>query len=299
MNLAELTALTEDDCRAYLEKIRWPDGAVCPHCGSKEVTELRGVSTTRGTYKCKSKACRKKFTVRVGTIFESSHIKLRHWVMAFHLMCASKKGISAHQLHRSIGVTYKTAWFMCHRIRHAMEEGSGLLSGTVECDETYVGGKPRVPGSSKRGAGTKKQPVMVLVERDGRANCLPVENVDASSLKSEIRVRVTKDSVIMTDELSSYRGIGKEYARHVTVNHKSKKYARRCPDGFNANTNTAESFFALLKRGHYGVFHNLSKRHIQRYCHEFAFRWNHRKVSDGARMIAAIQGAEGKRLTYK
>ncbi|WP_254508320.1 IS1595 family transposase [Anatilimnocola floriformis] len=164
MNLSEVAALTENEAREYLEKIRWAEGPVCPHCTSKEVTLLGGKSTTPGTYKCKAKECRKKFTVRVGTIFESSHITLRHWVMAFHLMCSSKKGISAHQIHRSIGVTYKTAWFMCHRIRHAMDQGSIAMTGEVEVDETYVGGKPRKNTGKKnfRGMGTEKTPVVVL-----------------------------------------------------------------------------------------------------------------------------------------
>ncbi len=170
MNLSEVTKLTEEQARQYLESIRWPDGPVCPRCGCMDVTKLAGKSTRPGVYKCKARGCRKPFTVTVGSIFERSHIKLREWVIAFHLICSSKKGISAHQLHRSLGVTYKTAWFMCHRIRHAMSTGSFTppkMTGTVEMDETYVGGKPRM-GNVKRGRGApNKTPVVALVERNG------------------------------------------------------------------------------------------------------------------------------------
>jgi transposase-like protein len=304
MNLSEVSSLSEDSARKYLESIRWSDGAVCPHCSSKEVTELQGTSTTPGTYKCKSKACRKKFTVRVGTIFEASHITLRHWVMAFHLMCSSKKGMSAHQLHRSLGVTYKTAWFMCHRIRHAMEQEGGLMGGVVEVDETYVGGKPRKPRkgvptkTSYRGRGTDKAPVAVAIERDGAAMCKPVPDVSAIVMQREVLVKVSPNATLMTDELSAYVKPGLAFSSHKTVCHSAGEYGRM--DGeLSVHINSAESFFALLKRGHYGTFHKWSKQHLHRYCNEFAFRWTYRKVKDGERTEQAIRGAAGKRLTYK
>jgi transposase-like protein len=200
-----------------------------------------------------------------------------------------------------LGCTQKTAWFLNHRIREAMKQEpmASMLQGTVEVDETYVGGKPRKgTGPHKRGRGTKKSPVMVLVERDGNARAVPLPNVIADTLHNEIAVNVAKEAIVMTDELSAYARV-RQGDGHRTVNHSAGEYARRDPDGVNVHTNTAESFFALLKRGHYGVFHQLSKKHLHRYCTEFGFRWNRRRISDGERMVDAIRGAEGKRLMYK
>jgi transposase-like protein len=294
MNLSQITKLDENESREYLESIRWSDGALCPHCGSKEVKKLDGKSTRPGVYKCKAKTCRKQFTVTVGTIFERSHIPLRHWCIAFHMMCASKKGVSAHQLHRQLGCTYKTSWFMCHRIRHAMTHGidNPPLKGKVEVDETYVGGRTRL---GIRGLGSeRKTPVVALIERDGRARAVPVEFVDAARLRGVVRANVDKSAKLFTDELGHYRKIGKEFAGHETVTHSKNEYVRG-----NAYTNTAESFFALLKRGVHGTFHQVSVKHLHRYCEEFAFRWSNRKVDDGQRTVAALRGAEGKRLTYR
>lgn len=294
MNLAQVTALNEDEARDYLEGIRWPNGATCPHCGSKECKKLEGKSTRPGLYKCKSKECRKQFTVTVGTIFERSHISLRHWVIAFHLMCSSKKGISAHQLHRNLGITYKSAWFMCHRIRHALANGPfpDKLKGTVEVDETYVGGKSR-HGSGRFGRGTGKTPVVALVQRNGNVRTRVLSRVTKKELRKEIMENVEQSATLMTDEYPSYISIGKEFARHGRIRHKSRKYAIG-----DVTTNTVESFFALLKRGHYGVFHHFGKQHLQRYCDEFSFRWNHRKSSDSARRDAALGMTAGKRLMY-
>lgn len=300
MNLSELSALTEDQAREYIEAIRWPEGRACPHCGEvSNSTKLQGKSTRPGVYKCKAKACRKQFTVKVGTILEDSHISYRHWVMAFHLLCASKKGMSAHQIHRQIGCTYKTAWFLCHRIRHAMEQGSGLLSRTIEADETFVGGKPRNPQKHKPGHGRKrtKTPVAVLVERGGRARAKVVKRVTAKNLKAHMKANVDiQASRLMTDEFKSYIVIGRQFQSHGVVKHKSGQYVT---DNGDTHSNTAESYFALLKRGVYGVFHHVSDQHLQKYCDEFSFRWDHRKVSDSKRRDAAIQGIEGKRLTYR
>lgn len=302
LNLAAMAPLfaDEDMAREFIESKRWPNGPVCPHCDCDEAYKLTAKPGSKrpvrpGVYKCK--ACRKQFTVRVGTIFESSKIPLRKWLIAIHLMTASKKGVSSHQIAREVGITVKSAWFMTHRIREAMKQEplEGMLGGEVEVDETYVGGKPRHKGISKRGRGTKKQPVMVLVERGGKAFAKPIQYVDGKTLKGEIAANVAKDAVVMTDELLSYRGIEQE---HATVNHAAKEYVRQTKNGLIAHTNTAESFFALLKRGHYGVFHQLSKRHLHRYCDEFSFRWDHRHISDGERLVAAIEGVEGKRLMY-
>lgn len=240
--------------------------------------------------------------MRIGTVFEDSKLPLSKWLMAFHLLSSSKKGVSSNQIARELGITVKSAWFLTHRIREAMKQGplAEMLKGHVEVDETYVGGKPRKgTGKHKRGRGTDKAPVMVLVERDGNARCKPLAQVNAENLKGEIAVHVAQEAVIMTDELSSYGGLGETYAGHETVKHSADEFVRRLESGLKVHTNTAESFFALLKRGHYGTFHRLSRKHLPRYCHEFSFRWNRRKMSDGEWMVEAIKGAEGKRLMYR
>lgn len=303
LNLATLSPLFVDETKAreFLESKRWAKGRPCPHCQHPETYALQAKEGSKspvrpGVYKCKK--CRQQFTVRIGTIFEESKIPLSKWLMAIHLMTSSKKGVSSHQIARECGITQKSAWFLCHRIREAMklEPMASLLSGTVEADETYVGGKPRYKGQSKRGRGTNKAPVMVLVERDGRAVIKPIENVTHETLGAEIAVNVAKDAILMSDEFPAYKGIREQ---HHTVNHSAKEYARTNDDGLNVHSNTAESFAALLKRGHYGIYHRMSKNHLARYCHEFGFRWDWRKVSDGERMVAAIKATEGKRLRYK
>jgi transposase-like protein len=304
LNLATLSPLFADEyaARHFIESKLWPNGPVCPHCGHNDAYTLKPKMESKkpvraGVYKCVK--CRKQFTVRIGTIFEDSHIPFRKWLMGLHLMTSSKKGVSSHQLSRELNISIQSAWFLSHRIREAMAENpeGGLLGGTVEVDETYVGGKPRKgTGKHKRGRGTKKAPVVVLVERDGKARTTRVDRVNAKELKGAIRAHVKKDAKIVTDDLNSYKGIGKEFeGGHSTVNHTAGEYV----NSDREHTNTAESFFALLKRGHYGIFHSLSKQHLQRYANEFAFRWNNRKVTDGERMVEALKGAEGKRLMYR
>ena len=295
MSLITIAKMTEDQAREHLESLRWPEGPVCPHCECGDrVYALLGKSHRKGLYKCG--ACRKQFTVTVGTVMHRSKISLQKWIMAFHLICSSKKGISALQLQRNLDLgSYQTAWHMAHRIRSAMQEEpmAELLQGTVEVDETYVGGKSR-KGVKGRGS-ERKTPVLVLVERDGRARSHKVERVNAKELKGAIREQVDPQARIMTDEWRSYRGIGKEFAGgHETVNHGSGEYSRG-----DVNTNSAESYFALLKRGVHGTFHSVSKKHLDRYCGEFAFRWSQRKVSDGERAQAAMKRVGGKRLEYK
>lgn len=218
LNLATLSHLFTDEnaAREFLEKKRWPNGPVCPHCDSTEVYRLTAKPESRrpvrpSVYKCSK--CREQFTVRIGTIFEESKLPISKWLMAIHLMTSSKKGVSSHQIARELGITQKSAWFVNHRIREAMKQEPmvNMLEGTVEVDETYVGGKPRKgTGPHKRGRGTKKTPVVVLVERDGNARAVPLENVTADSLKGEIAVKVAKEAVIMTDELPSYQGVREE-----------------------------------------------------------------------------------------
>jgi len=297
MTFLEITEMNEDEARTYVEKIRWPNGPVCPHCGCCEedkIYKLKGKATRPGVYKCG--ACRKQFTVTVGTMMERSRISLKKWVIAFHLMCSSKKGMSSLQLQRELGFkSYKTAWFMTHRIREAMkrEPMAGLLKGDVEVDETYIGGKNR-PGT-KRGRGTAKTPVVALISRDGDMFSRPVANVTAKELKDAIRKMISRESRILTDEYSAYKGIGDEFkGGHETVNHSAGEYARG-----DVHVNHAECYFSLLKRGVHGTFHHVSDEHLRRYCNEFSFRWNHRKVNDDKRTEAAMRGMSGKRLTYR
>jgi transposase-like protein len=299
LTLNQVSALTEDEARETIERIMWPDGPVCPHCGASDnITKFHGEAHRDGVYKCND--CYGQFTVTIGTILEDSHIPLRKWLMAFTLMCSAKKGISALQLQRELEFgSYKTAWHMAMRIRHAMsrEPMASLLTGTVEVDDTYVGGKPR-PGSdekAKRGRGTKKTPVMALVEPDGRVRARKIDRVDGATLKGAIRENVDRSARIMTDEWAAYHGIGIEYqGGHEIVTHSAGEYARG-----DAHVNSAESYFALLKRGVIGSFHHISKQHLDRYCEEFSFRWDHRSITDADRTEIAIRQTQGRRLTYR
>jgi transposase-like protein len=293
----------------YLESIRWPDSPVCPHCGVMDAKHYRLKNATRKLWKCR--VCRKQFTVTVGTIFEGSHIPLNKWLLAFYLLCSSKKGMSAHQLHRMLGITYKSAWFMAHRIRYAMTQPAFArqLSGTVEVDETYVGGKvrrsnraktppldPKQPDKRKQtGRGSDKTPVVALVERGGKVRSFCVANVTAETLGGAIRRNVAREAHLRTDSYPSYKKVGKEYASHETVDH-SEVYVMG-----DAHTNTAENFFSILKRGIDGVYHHVSEAHLPRYLAEFDFRYNNLArdgVTDAERTRRALAMTEGKRLRY-
>ena len=269
---------------------------VCPHCGSLESYKLEAKENSKspvrnGVYKCK--ACREQFTVTVGTIFEDSHIPLNKWLMAIQLLCSSKKGMSAHQLHRMLGVTYKSAWFMAHRIRYAMTQPPvvGKLQGIVEADETYIGGKHH----GKRGRGSEnKTPVFALVERGGHVRSFKTEHVTAKNLSEKIREHVDKKAIVMTDEFLAYKDLDKEGFEHHTVNHGSGQYVNG--DDY---TNTAEGFFSILKRGINGVYHHVSEQHLDKYLAEFGFRYDNRSVDDAVRASVALAQTKGKRLTYK
>lgn len=293
----------------YLEGIRWPNGPVCPHCGESERKPYLLKSKTRKLWKCA--ACRKQYTVTVGTIFEGSHIGLHKWLLAFYLLCSSKKGMSAHQLHRMLGVTYKSAWFMAHRIRYAMEQPpfARQLTGTVEADETYIGGKvrrsnrkqhrpldPKLPDvRMQTGRGADKVPVMLLVERGGQARSFRMANVTGDELGGAIRRHVARDAHLRTDSYPSYKKVGTEYASHLTVDH-NVEYVRG-----DAHTNTAENYFSILKRGIDGMYHHVSEAHLPRYLAEFDFRYNHRAghgFTDAERTRIALSMVEGKRLKY-
>ena len=308
MNAADLNLIDlapyiadADKARELFEQLRWKDGVVCPHCESTEAYKLTPKadskkSVRKGVHKCKS--CRKQFTVTVKTIFEGSRIPLNKWLSAIYMMSASKKGISAHQLHRKLGITYKSAWFMCHRIRVAMDNGifAPILEGTVEMDEKYVGGKPRKYDGKerKRGRGTDKTPVVVAVQRDGEARAEKVDNVTKKTLQGLAEKHVQPESDMVTDEFPSYNGLAKKFKSHNTVDHGSGEYARG-----DVHTNTAESFFSLLQRGYVGTFHHMSDTHLDRYADEFEFRWNNRKATDGERTVKLIEQSGGKRLMYK
>lgn len=298
-SLYSIANMTEEEARAEFEHIRWPNGPVCPHCESDNVIRIPENAAKKvrpGLLQCRD--CRKQFTVTSDTVMHRTRVPLKKWLMAFHLIASSKKGISALQLQRNLGLSsYQTAWHMAHRIRFAMQSDGGMLSGTVEVDETYVGGKPRKgdPRPSKRGRGTRKTPVVALVQRDGNVKSKVVANVTGATLKGAIREHVSKDSRIVTDELGCYNGIGDEFdGGHERVKHGAGEYVRG-----DVYTNTAECYFSILKRGVFGVYHRLSKKHLHRYCTEFDFRWNHRKMKDGERMEAMIARIGGKRLSYK
>ena len=281
--------------REYLESLHWPSGPVCPHCGETErVKRLTGKSTRPGVVMCNS--CRKPFTVTVGTIFEDSKISLNKWLLGFRLMSGSKKGISAHQLHRSLGITYKSAWFLGHRIREAMNMDTGPFGGpdeVVEVDETYVGGKAK--NRSTRSPAPKKA-VVALVERDGRVASYHVANVTAANVRPLIVAKVDPASYLMTDESKIYTRVGREFSGHGTVNHGAGEYVTT--GGFK-HSNIVENFFSIFKRGVIGTYHHMSEAHLGRYCAEFDFRYNTRTISDAARTDAALLGGKGKRLTYR
>jgi len=289
----------EGEARKFLENQRWPNGAVCPHCKKTEcVASLGGESMGPGWYHCRE--CREKFTVRTGTLYERSHIPLHKWLLATHLLTSSKKGMSAHQLMRNLGLgSYRTAWFMAHRIREGMRSDDttrGPLGGAdkvVETDETFVGGKAKNRAYKEP---APKKPVLTLVERGGHVRSFHVANVTAKTLKPII---VEKGSALMSDESTVYPSIGADFASHTTVNHSANEYVRL---GCFAHTNTAENYHSILKRGIIGVYHSVSEAHLHRYLAEFDFRYSNRSglgVDDGECAARALKGIEGKRLTYR
>ena len=299
VNLTDPIFHDETAARAHLESIRWPNGPVCPHCGVAEnITRMEGKSHRLGVLQCNS--CREPFTVTVGSVMERSHIPLAKWVLGFHLMSASKKGMSAHQLGRMLDLTYKSAWFMAHRIREAMgETNPGPLGGenkVVEADETYVGGKAKNRAYKPP---PKKAAVVSLVEREGEVRSRHIANVSATTLRPILVTLASRKSTLMTDESTVYPAVGAEFTNHESVNHSAKEYVRM--GGF-VHTNTVEGYFSIFKRGICGVYHHVSEAHLHRYLSEFDFRYNNRTklgVSDTERATLAVRGAEGKRLTYR
>jgi len=296
---------------AKLEGVLWPNGPVCPHCGkAARIYDLKGVRSKpskknpeglvrHGLKKCSK--CRQQFTVRVGTVFESSHVPLHRWFQAVHLLCSSKKGISSHQLHRVLEITYEAAWFMSHRIREAMRTGDLSVpmggsgsSGIVEVDNTFIGRKKDKP--VRRGAG-HKHAVLSLVERNGRVKSVHVDDVKASTLVPIVNENISKEARVMTDDAATYYRKLRGFRSHETVNHAAEEYVRG-----DVHTNTVEGYFSIFKRGMKGVYQHCSEKHLHRYLAEFDFRYNNRSamgVEDAERTERAMKGIAGKRLTYE
>jgi len=295
-NLSNPIFHDEAKAREWLEGQIWPAGPHCPHCGSVTVKELHGKAHRPGLFQCND--CRQQFTVTVGTLFERSKIPLSKWLMAVYLLAASKKGMSTAQMSRMLALPYKTAWFMMHRVREAMREGTfpGGLGGqnkVVEADETYVGGKAK---NAKRGAPIpKKEAVVSLVERGGKVRSFHLPAVTRNTLRPMLVSQIDRKSYLMTDEAGVYKRVGREYAGHGTVNHSIEEYVR----GTFWHTNTVEGYFSILKRGITGVYQHVSQQHLKRYLGEFDFRYNTRDITDMERTALAAKGIVGKRLTYR
>ena len=314
MNITAPHFTNEDKAREHLEALRWPQGPFCPHCGSLNAKRLplqRGRPTKahpegaerKGVVQCND--CRKQYSVTVGTVFESSKIPLHKWLLANHLLCASKKGMSAHQLHRMLGITYKSAWFMFHRIREAMKPSTPLppMGGygrAIEADETFVGGRDKNRHANKRSnaKGSKlheKMAVVSLVERGGEVRSFHVANVTGPLLRNILVTNADRGSWLMTDEHAGYKAVGKEFTGHGVVAHSRGEYGRHGV----FHSNTIENFFSIFKRGVIGTYHHLSQAHLHRYTAEFDFRYNTRKDTDDERSDLALKGIAGKRLTYR
>src|SRR3954465_12572556 len=303
VNLTDPIFTNEDKARTYFEEIRWPNGVTCPHCGNTNSARIYSIvanaakKVRAGLHECQD--CHGQFTVLTGGVMESSHVPLTKWALAYRLLASSKKGMSAHQLHRMLGITYKTAWFMAHRIREAMRPtDDGQLGGegkTGEVDETYVGGKAKNRAYAK--TLPRHEAVASLVERGGKVRSRHVADVTAKTLKPILVDAIAKETNLRTDQSPVYTEIGAGFASHATVNHSIKEYVRG-----DAHTNTVEGYFSIFKRGIYGVYHHVSQEHLKRYLCEFDFRYNERIAlgfDDATRATLAVKGIAGKRLTYR
>jgi len=299
-NLTKPHFQNEEKAREHLEGLRWPDGPVCPHCNETGAWPIKG--GRKGLFRCKQYKCRKQFTVTVGTVFERSRVPLHKWLMATYLMCSSKKGVSAHQVHRTLGVTYKTAWFMSHRIREAMKDESlvpfGSNGGMVEADETYMG---KTEGMGKGPHLSKKRKILSLVDRDTKkVRSVKVDKVTIKVIQPIIRENLSRDAKLMTDQASVYKAIGPWFSEHNTVNHSIGEYVNK--ENPLLHTNTVENYFSVFKRGMRGTYQHCAEHHLNRYLSEFDFRYNYRVrlgYDDAERADIALKGIAGKRLTYQ
>jgi transposase-like protein len=301
-NLQNPIFTDETKAREWLEARVWPNGPVCPHCGSTgdDVTALQGKAHRPGLYQCAG--CREQFTVTVKTVFERSKVPLSKWLAALFMMTASKKGVSAHQIHRSLQISYKTAWFLCHRLREAMRSGAlapmGGSGKIIEIDETLMGrveGAPRTPRWGQ--SANWRNHVLTLVERDGSARSFHISSSTMAKLFPIIRANIDRETTVMTDELPAFKRLGNDFAKHEVVNHTDKEYVRA-----NVTTNTVEGYFSIFKRGMRGTYQHCSEKHLHRYLAEFDFRYNHRiklGFNDLMRAEALASGIKGKRLTYR
>lgn len=302
MSAADLQApafTDEATAREAIEALMWPHGPVCPHCGNVEqakIGRVEGRSARAGLYYCG--ACKSQFTVTVGTIFERSKVPLSKWWLAIHLLAAGKKGTSSHQLHRLLGVSYQTAWFMTHRIREAMRDGAlspmGGSGKVVEADETFIG---RVAGEPKRRGRGHKRTVLALMERGGSVRSFHVEGTRVADVAPIVRGNIQREARLHTDEATHYREVGAEFAAHETVNHGNDEYVRG-----DVTTNTVEGYFSIFKRGMKGVYQHCGEKHLHRYLAEFDFRYSNRSklgVNDAQRAAKIVEGAKGKRLMYR
>jgi transposase-like protein len=283
---------------AFMERTRWGDTPACPCCGSLAVYQMTGRNGEReANFRWRCRDCKAMYSVRKGTVFEDSRIPLRHWCFAFWRAATSKKGVSALEIHRQTGLSYKSSLFMLHRIRFAMAPADhGPLTGIVEADETFIGGKPRNRRNRKEASASRydnKTAVMAMVERGGQVRSLVVADVSARTLGAALRKHVHRSARLMTDEAPAYQGVGRRFRSHETVKHSAGEYARG-----DVTTNTVEGYFGLLKRGINGIYHAVSRKHLHRYVGEFAFRYNRRYNTDGERTVALIMATEGKRLRY-
>ena len=291
----------EEAAYAFVEARVWPTGPVCPHCGGFDrISKMGGKSTRIGAYKCYQ--CRKPFTVKIGTIFEASHVPMHHWLQAIYLICASKKGISSNQLHRTLGVTLKTAWFMSHRIREAMRSGDlapfGSDGGIVEVDETFIGKDPKWSRYHKGRGYMHKMKVVALVDRTtGQSRAQVVDHLSKKDVLPILKQNIAREARVMTDESPLYRMLSEMFSEHLTVNHGDGEYGRG-----EAHVNTLEGYFSIFKRGMKGIYQHCGKKHLHRYVAEFEFRYNNRialGTDDRARADVALCGVVGKRLTYR
>jgi len=296
--ITELPAACADERLAveFMEKQRWGEYPACPRCGDLSVYQMKDSKTgeRQANFRWRCHGCKEQFTVRIGTVFEDSRIPLRHWCFAFWRAATSKKGVSALEIHRQTGLSYKSCLFMLHRIRHAMDEQDiEPLSGIVEVDEAFIGGKPRRIHGTYKTIKRDKAVVMGMKERGGRVRPKVVADVSGKTLKGVISENIAKSARIMTDEWAGYRGLKNDGWTHEKVNHGLYEYARG-----DVTTNGIEGFFGMLKRGLTGIYHSVSKKHLHRYLSEFEFRHNNSELTDGQRTVAAIKAAQGKRLTY-